>query len=260
MSTASFTVEPIGHVRCLARTVADVPSEGLPSRVDIRAGYERCLRGIEVGDDIFVLTVFHEADGSVLAGSPGTALENGAFSIRSSARPNRLGMTLATVTAMEGRSLSFDWLDFSDGTPVVDLKRYNWRWEIIPGTRHLDRRAIEEQIARPALEEVLIRAAGKFHGERCDSAVAAGVLAAALSHDHGVFLGDPQVSLCVTGDRHLAEAMQVLCGATVGNGRLVAEHGTAGPTGVPTVTLRGAADVVATMGGAGWSITSSLGA
>lgn len=251
-ASQTYRLEAIGVVRCAASSVSDVPSQGLPSRVEISPRYRRAMTGIETGDDIFVLTIFDKADNDTMAGSPGSQFENGAFSIRSSCRPNRIGMTLSTVTAIDGTTLSFDWLDFCDGTPVIDLKRYNWRWEVIPGTRHLDRRHFEDQIDRIALEEVLIRAAAKFHGERCPAAGAAGRLATSLSRDHGLFIGDPRWTLTVIGDRHLAEAMQILCGATVGNGRLGESHMRPSPT--TEVRLEGPGVVVARRVPSGWAV------
>jgi tRNA (Thr-GGU) A37 N-methylase len=211
---------PIGTVRCPATTVADVPSEGLPSDVVLDPQYLPALRGIEVGDDLYVLAYFDRADGRVLAGSAGTQHEQGAFSIRSSSRPNRLGMTLARVTAIDGCMLSFDWLDFADGSPVLDLKRYNWRWECLLATRRLDRRFIERQIDRSALAAVLARAAAGLHGERCAWVQHAGELAARLIQERDVWLGSPTLHVGVHGDGHLLEAVQGISGASHGNGRL----------------------------------------
>ena len=250
MAGDQYGMDVIGVVRCAALAVEDVPSEGLPSTVLVDERYRSALRGLEVGDDVYVVTVFHRADGSTMVGSQGSVHENGAFSIRSSARPNRIGMTLARLVAVDDCRLSFDWLDFADGTPVIDLKRYNWRWEVIPGTRHLDRRHFERQIPAEAIQEVLERAAAKFHGERCAGTRQAGALAALLSQ--GLFLGDPAIRLAVTGDRHLAESLQVLFGATFGNGRLGEEHGA--DASVPTVVLSGSVDVVARLVDGAWDV------
>jgi tRNA (adenine37-N6)-methyltransferase len=248
-SAALFPMKTIGVVRCEAPEVADVPSEGLVSRVVVAPEYRRAMTGLEVGDDLFVLTVFDQANGNVLSGSADTPFESGAFSIRSSERPNRIGMTLARVTAIDDLEIHFDWLDFSDGTPVIDIKRYNWRWEVIPGTRHLDRRHIETQIPRDTLVGVLARAATKFHGEHCADVHRASVLIASLSHDHGILATDRDVVVTVAGGPHLREALMVLTGATCGNARLIEEEGV-----VQRVSLSGSANVVCTWEDEEWLI------
>ncbi|MBB1502209.1 SAM-dependent methyltransferase [Propioniciclava sp. MC1683] len=220
MNPEAFRLRPIGVVRCEAATVADVPSEGLPSTVVVDPAYADALVGVEVGDHVHVITVFHLADPTVLQGSPATEHTQGAFSIRSSCRPNLLGMTVAKVTAIDGLNVSFDWLDFVDGTPVVDLKRYNWRWECILSARRLDRRFIEQQIDPLALATVFERPAVNFHGEACAATARAGLLAAKLSQEHGVRIHDPAFRVRVRGDGHWVDAMQALTAATLGNGRL----------------------------------------
>ena len=46
----------------------------------------------------------------------------GIFAQRGKNRPNRLGVTIAEVVAIEGRNLIVRGLDAIDGTPVIDIK------------------------------------------------------------------------------------------------------------------------------------------
>lgn len=223
MTTDVFRLTQLGTVRCSARTVADVPSEGLPSEVVLEERYLDALHGVEVGDFMYVLVLFHLADPSVHQGSPGTQQAQGAFSIRSSCRPNLIGMTLSRVTAIEGTRVSFEWLDFVDGSPVIDLKRYNWRWEVALSTRRMDRRFIEEQIPTETLAQVMARPAANFHGEHCEQTRRAGLLGAQLVHEHGLRLTDPGFRVHVRGDGHLLDSIQAITGATFGNERLTFE-------------------------------------
>lgn len=220
MTADVFTLSPLGTVHCEARTVADVPSEGLPSLVVLDDRYLDALQGVEVGDFMYVLTLFHLADPRIHQGSPGTPQAQGAFSIRSSCRPNLIGMTLSRVTAIDGSRVSFEWLDFVDGTPVIDLKRYNWRWEVALSTRRMDRRFIERQIPRGTLAQVMSRPAANFHGEHCEQTRRAGLLGAQLVHDHDLRLTDPGFQVRVIGDGHLLDSIQAITGATFGSGRL----------------------------------------
>lgn len=54
----------------------------------------------------------------------------GIFSQRGKARPNRIGLTRATIVAVEGRVLRVRGLDAIDGTPVLDVKP--WMDEFAP--------------------------------------------------------------------------------------------------------------------------------
>lgn len=54
----------------------------------------------------------------------------GIFAQRGKARPNRIGLTRATVLKVEGRVLTVRGLDAIDGTPVLDVKP--WMDEFAP--------------------------------------------------------------------------------------------------------------------------------
>jgi len=48
--------------------------------------------------------------------------KRGVFALRSPMRPNMIGSTEVTVTAVDGRWLEVTGLDALDGSPVVDIK------------------------------------------------------------------------------------------------------------------------------------------
>lgn len=54
----------------------------------------------------------------------------GIFAQRGKARPNRIGLTRATIVGVEGRVLRVRGLDAIDGTPVLDVKP--WMDEFAP--------------------------------------------------------------------------------------------------------------------------------
>jgi len=54
----------------------------------------------------------------------------GIFAQRGKARPNRIGLTRATIVKLEGRVLTVRGLDAIDGTPVLDVKP--WMDEFAP--------------------------------------------------------------------------------------------------------------------------------
>lgn len=100
--------------------------EGAPeATVEVAPGYEAALAGVETGDEMLVLTWFHQADREVLAVHPrGDASRpvTGVFATRSPDRPNPIGLHRVRVLAVEGARLRVADLEAIDGTPVLDLK------------------------------------------------------------------------------------------------------------------------------------------
>ena len=86
---------------------------------------------------------------------------HGVFGLRSPARPNPIGLTLARVLHIAGTTIEFDRLDFKDGTPVIDMKPYF-------ASRDLVFSATNEQIGslpdRSTLRQSLLIQAVNFHG------------------------------------------------------------------------------------------------
>jgi tRNA-Thr(GGU) m(6)t(6)A37 methyltransferase TsaA len=83
------------------------------------------LDGIAVGDEIIVITWFHQAQRDILKLHPRddeTIPLTGVFATRSPDRPNSLGLHQVTVLEINGHSLKVRPLEAIDGTPVVDIK------------------------------------------------------------------------------------------------------------------------------------------
>lgn len=59
----------------------------------------------------------------------------GIFAQRGKARPNRIGLTRATIVKVEGRVLTVRGLDAIDGTPVLDVKPWMNEFAPIGATR-----------------------------------------------------------------------------------------------------------------------------
>ena len=100
--------------------------EGAPDAwLEVDASLSAALDGIEVGDELIVITWFHHADRSVLQTRPRSDPRNpmtGVFATRSPDRPNPLGLHPVTVRARDGGRLRIGPIEAIDGTPVVDIK------------------------------------------------------------------------------------------------------------------------------------------
>jgi tRNA-Thr(GGU) m(6)t(6)A37 methyltransferase TsaA len=127
---AAIELQPIGFVRSPYRSTADVP-KGLGAchvaegTIELRSELAEGLRDIEGFSHLYVLWVFHRAEGFELVGrNPTDGKEHGVFATRSPRRPNPLGLTVVELLGREGSILRVRGLDMLDGTPVLDLKPY----------------------------------------------------------------------------------------------------------------------------------------
>ena len=123
--------EPIGFVR------TDTAKEAIPrnwydsdvvGRLEIEPFYRKGARDIRPGDRIAVVFIFHE--------SPPFTADNleqipalrtrpkGVFSMGSPLRPNPVGLSIVTVTAVDETGLAVKGIDMFDGTPVLDIKPF----------------------------------------------------------------------------------------------------------------------------------------
>jgi tRNA-Thr(GGU) m(6)t(6)A37 methyltransferase TsaA len=125
-----FQIRAIGLVRSSLRDRADAPKqafEGAPEALlEIDPAFAPALNRIAAGDELILLTWFHEADREVLETHPRddpNAPLTGVFATRSPDRPNPIGLHRVTVVAFEGPALlRVGALEAIDGTPIVDLK------------------------------------------------------------------------------------------------------------------------------------------
>jgi tRNA-Thr(GGU) m(6)t(6)A37 methyltransferase TsaA len=122
-------LHPIGLISSDLKWLADAPrqgSEGAPDAwLDVDPSFAEALHGIQIGDELIVITWFDRADRAVLQthprSDPNTPL-TGVFATRSPDRPNPLGLHPVTVRAIDGHRLRIGPIEAIDGTPVVDIK------------------------------------------------------------------------------------------------------------------------------------------
>jgi tRNA-Thr(GGU) m(6)t(6)A37 methyltransferase TsaA len=126
---ASYAVRPIGFVRSSLKRTEEAPrqgDEGAPdASVKVAADVAEGLVGIEVGQEIVLITWLHEARRDVLKVHPRDDESRplaGVFATRSPARPNPLGLHRVRVLAVAVDELRVGPLEAVDGTPVVDIK------------------------------------------------------------------------------------------------------------------------------------------
>jgi tRNA-Thr(GGU) m(6)t(6)A37 methyltransferase TsaA len=128
----AITVEPIGHVRGGRAAAEDDAWNAEVCRIELdpsRFGAD-ALAGLDAFSHVEVLFHFHAADADTVntgARHPRGRTDwpkVGIFAQRGKDRPNRLGITVCRLLAVESLAVTVAGLDAIDGTPVLDLKPY----------------------------------------------------------------------------------------------------------------------------------------
>jgi tRNA-Thr(GGU) m(6)t(6)A37 methyltransferase TsaA len=125
----SITLEPVGHVRGGRAEAIDDDWGKSRARIELAAHIpDEALAGLADFSHAEVIFVFDKVtDAQIVTGARHPRGNKdwplvGIFAQRGKNRPNRLGVTVCKVIAVEGRSLIVEGLDAIDGTPVVDIK------------------------------------------------------------------------------------------------------------------------------------------
>jgi tRNA-Thr(GGU) m(6)t(6)A37 methyltransferase TsaA len=134
---AGLTLRPIGRV---IQGPACPPEPGWEERqavIDIDAAWAEALEGLEEFSHIWIVWWLdrYDAPPSALRVHPERREEIplvGLLATRSPHRPNPLAMTAVQLLGREGTRLRVRGLDACQGTPVLDIKPYLRRGDLIP--------------------------------------------------------------------------------------------------------------------------------
>jgi len=122
---------PIGFVKTRARG-REVREKSRVSTIVIREDLVEALKGLDGFSHVFILFWMHE----VTVGTQGPLQVHprgrpdmprvGIFATRTPQRPNPIGLTLVELVRVEANIVTVRGLDALDGTPVLDLKPYDY--------------------------------------------------------------------------------------------------------------------------------------
>jgi tRNA-Thr(GGU) m(6)t(6)A37 methyltransferase TsaA len=125
-----FEPRPIGFARTPFKETAEVPKgpgtkHEADGTLEILPEFEKGLTDIDGFSHLYVIWMFHRAEGFELLGAPpGEATPHGVFATRSPLRPNPIALTVVELRRREGRFLRVNGVDMLDGTPILDIKPY----------------------------------------------------------------------------------------------------------------------------------------
>lgn len=135
MSAAEkIELKPIGFVKTKA-VGKEVRDKGNVSEIVFREDLVEALDGIEDFSHLFVIFWMHEIseeERRTMKVHPRGRRDMpllGAFATRTPHRPNPIGLTLVELLEVEGNVVTVRGLDAFDGTPVLDVKPFDY-WDV----------------------------------------------------------------------------------------------------------------------------------
>ncbi|HLB29593.1 MAG TPA: tRNA (N6-threonylcarbamoyladenosine(37)-N6)-methyltransferase TrmO [Dehalococcoidia bacterium] len=220
-----ISLKPIGVVHTSVNDARAMPRGGLPATIEVYPEYALGLTQIEDNSHIVVVAWLHQAEQDVLKMERMLSYKEdednpGVFATRIPARPNPIGVSTARIEKVEGNTIHLACLDLIDGTPVLDIKPHSSGFDGVFASRSA--RDVKRLRFRDEAKELasLVREAENFHGEYCRGIA----LGARMVHHARVTFGiaqkDAELRVSLGDDGCIADALQGLSGATLGNGRL----------------------------------------
>ncbi len=126
---------PVGIVHSEHTIQDDTPIQGVfnDSRgtIEVFPEFEEGLTDIESFSHLILLYHFDRATGCDLKQKPflDGQKDRGIFSIRHYNRPNPIGLSIVDNLGREGRFIKIGAVDILDGTPLLDIKPYVYRFD-----------------------------------------------------------------------------------------------------------------------------------
>lgn len=127
-----FTVRPIGYVRSSRKVVEDDGWDAIPTRIELDPAElsPDATLGLETFSHVEVVFLFDRVTEDTIcrASRHPRGREDwpvtGILAHRAKDRPNRIGLTVCRLVAVDGLTIEVAGLDAIDGTPVLDIKPY----------------------------------------------------------------------------------------------------------------------------------------
>ncbi len=134
-----ISIDPIGIIKTPFKNKDECPiqgaySSGSKGKVEIFKQHEEGLKDIETFSHIYLIYHFNQA-GKIEYARP-TFLddkEHGIYASRHPCRPNSIGISIVKLMERKENILTIECVDILDNTPLLDIKPYIPRFDIING-------------------------------------------------------------------------------------------------------------------------------
>jgi tRNA-Thr(GGU) m(6)t(6)A37 methyltransferase TsaA len=129
--------KPIGIIRSPFKDTKGMPiqptgAKGVKGKVVIEPEYVDGLKDIEGFSHIILIYHFHLSKGFSLEVKPFMDDKlHGVFTTRAPRRPNPIGLSVVRLVRKKGRTLHIEDVDIVDGTPLLDIKPFVPKFDVV---------------------------------------------------------------------------------------------------------------------------------
>jgi tRNA-Thr(GGU) m(6)t(6)A37 methyltransferase TsaA len=127
----------IGRIHTPWKSRKDCPKNARESdavcTVELDPRWTEALKDVATCSHLVLLYWMDKSPRNLVLQVPGHyGVQRGTFALRSPARPNPIGMSVARLLRVDGSTLSVVGLDCLDGTPLLDIKPYFASTDSVP--------------------------------------------------------------------------------------------------------------------------------
>lgn len=154
MENVNITYRPIGVIRSEHVAAHETPIQpayagGCRGRAEIFPEFAEGLRDVEGFSHLYLIYHFDKAGPARLVLKPFLQdIDRGVFATRAPCRPNPIGLSIVELVWRDGSVLHLDGLDILDGTPLLDIKPYTAKFDLVRTTRNGWQDDVDEETAR----------------------------------------------------------------------------------------------------------------
>jgi len=154
MNKTDVSYRPIGVIRSEHNVAERTPiqpvyARGCQGKVEVFPEFEDGLRDLEGFSHIYLIYHFHRSEKVKLTVKPFLQdIERGVFSTRATCRPNAIGISIVELQRRQENILFIDGVDVLDGTPLLDIKPYTAKFDLVQTTRNGWQDDVAEEIAQ----------------------------------------------------------------------------------------------------------------
>jgi len=154
MTESQVTYKTIGVIYCEHVIAEETPiqpvyAKGCRGWAEIFSEYEEGLRDLEGFSHIYLIYHLNRSKSAKLTVKPFLQdVERGVFATRAPNRPNAIGLSIVELVRREGNILYLDSVDILDDTPLLDIKPYTAKFDLVETHRNGWQDEVSEETAR----------------------------------------------------------------------------------------------------------------